>query len=408
LVEALGAALVSALLFRCAKQAVRRQVVAESKRKHDHLPSRAAGEDGNIQPKLRLIRIVRIRIRTVRTYSLEEKIMFLDKMQGSGTFGAGNDPAYFSGTGQLKVLVVPGTWNVASPYFGDWNTAGNWVGGMVPNGIGKIATFDNTVAGPTAAITNVPVVVGVLNIVGSSRVDITGVDQGTLTMQAAPTGNTAQINISGGTLGKLNLPLSFNSPTAISVAAGSTLEIGNPVNLNGQTVTMSGGGTLQFDVNFSLSGGTLQANAGAVALGAEAAVSPVLLDIAGNSQLSGAGTIGGDVTYGSSAASLFAGGIVGAGSSLVLSGGSLTLTGDNTYGGGTEVLGGTLIAAGDQSLPDGGSLTVGAEAASIFGASSLAVSPAAAAVPEPSAIALLGVGACALIAYRWRRRGPAA
>jgi autotransporter-associated beta strand protein len=300
---------------------------------------------------------------------------------------------------------APYTWN-ASGWLGDWNTAGNWAGGIVPNGAGTVATFDNTVAGATAAITNVPVTLGVLNIASSSRIDIAGVDQGALAMQAATTGSSAQIYVSGGTLDKINLPLSFNSPTAINVAVGSTLEIGNPVNLNGQTVTLSGGGTLQCDVNFSASSGTLRANAGAVAIGAEAIVSPALLDIAGNAQLSGAGTIQGDVIYESSAASLFAGAIAGAGSSLVLNanGGSLTLTGSNTYGGGTEVLSGTLIAAGDESLPDGGSLTVGAGAAAMLDAPSLAASPAVAAVPEPSTIALFGAGLMGLMAYGWRRR----
>jgi autotransporter-associated beta strand protein len=306
--------------------------------------------------------------------------------------------------------LAPGTWNVSTSYYGDWNTASNWGGGVVPNGAGTIATFDNTVAGATAAITNVPVTLGVLNIASSSRIDITGVNEGTVTMQAASSGSTAQIYVSGGTLDKINLPLSFSSPTTIGLAAGSTLEIGNPVNLNGQTVTMSGGGTLQFDVTFSASSGTLQANAGAVAIGAEAIVSPALLDISGNAQLTGSGTIQGDLTYDSSAASRFAGTIVGTGSSLVLNagGGSLTLTGDNTYGGGTEVLSGTLIATNNQSLPDGGSLTVGAEATSLFdssqAASSAAVSPSAAAVPEPSISALLGVGAIGLIACGWQRR----
>ena len=308
-----------------------------------------------------------------------------------------------------NLTVAQGTWNVSTPYFGDWNTAGNWVGGIVPNGAGKTATFDNTVAGATAAITNVPVTLGVLNIASSSRIDIAGVNQGALTMQAATSGSTAQINVSGGTLDKINLPLSFNSPAAISVAANSTLEIGNPVNLNGQAVTLSGGGTLQFDVNFSASSGTLQANAGAVAIGTEAIVSPVLLDIAGNAQLSGSGTIQGDVTYESSAASLFAGKIAGAGSSLVLNAGSgsLTLTGANTYGGATEVVSGTLIAANTGAIADGTSLVVGNPAffpAAVvpYGNSAVAGGSGlnAAAVPEPSTLALVAFGLWSAAACR--------
>jgi autotransporter-associated beta strand protein len=330
-------------------------------------------------------------------------------LQDSGSFSAGNAPAFFSGSGALKVLALPRTWNVSTPYFGDWNTASNWVGGFVPNGIGKIATFDNSVASPTAAITNLPVTLGVLNIASASRVDITGVDQGTLTMQADATdprfAGAAQINISGGALDKINLPLSFNSSTAISVAAGSTLEIGNPVNLNGQTVTMTGGGTLQLDVNFSAAGGTLQANAGAVAIGAQAIVSPALLDISGNAQLTGAGTIQGGLMYDSSSASTFAGNIAGAGSSLVLDAGSgrLTLTGDDTYDGGTDVLSGTLVVAFNSALPEGSSLTVGAAGTLIFD-SSVAASPvmnpaAVVSVPEPGTLVLLLAGAALVAMY---------
>ena len=285
-------------------------------------------------------------------------------LQDSGTFGAGNDPAYFSGIGQLKVFAVPRTWNVSASWFGDWNVASNWIGNYVPNGVGKIATFDNTVAGPTTALTNVPVTLGVLNIASSSRIDITGGNQDALTMQADPTnpatGGTAQINISGGTITNINLPLTFNSPTAINVAAGSTLEISNPVNLNGQAVTKTGSGVLQLDVNFSASGGTLQVEAGAVAIGTEAVVSPALLDVAGNAILSGSGTIHGALSYESSAASRFAGNIIGEGDSLVLNarGGSLTLAGDDTYNGGTEVMAGKLDLASSTALLAGTRLTV--------------------------------------------------
>ena len=176
---------------------------------------------------------------------------------------ASNTPGYLSGIGFLRVFDTPRTWNVSATWFGDWNVASNWSAALVPNGIGKIATFDNSVSGAKTALTNVPITLGVLNISSTSRIDITGGDQDALTMQADPgdpgTGSTAYINVCGGTIAKINLPLSFNSPTAIDVAAGATLEIGNPVTLNGQTVTKSGDGTLLFD-EFHASG-TLQADA---------------------------------------------------------------------------------------------------------------------------------------------------
>ena len=333
--------------------------------------------------------------------------------QNPGLYGASNDAAYFSGAGQLKVLASPAVWNVSSPYFGDWNTAGNWAGGLVPTGSGSIATFNNTVAGATAAITNVPITVGMLNLASSSRIDITGVNQGALVMQADPSdprfGGIAQINVSGGSLAKLSLPLTFDSPATISIAGGSTLEIGNPLNLNGQTVVKTGAGTLQLDVNFSAAGGTLQANAGAVALGSEAIVSPAMLDIAGNAQLTGSGTIEGAVTYESSAASTFAGSIAGAATSLILdtASGRLTLSGTNAFGGGTFVEGGELILTNAHATADGSNIAVGnplAFANPVVVAAQVLSSGAVTPVPEPSTLALFVAAVCGAAVYGVPRR----
>ena len=329
-------------------------------------------------------------------------------LQHPGLYGASNEPAYFSGAGQLRTLALACIWNVSSPYFGDWNTAGNWAGGVAPSGIGTIATFNNAVAGPTAAITNVPITLGVLDLASSSRIDITGVDQGALVMQADPSdpryGGIAQINVSGGSLAKLNLPLTFDSPATIGVAAGSTLEIGNPINLNGQTVTATGGGTLQFDVNFSAAGGTLQANVGAVAIAAEAIVSPAALDIAGDSQLGGSGIVeGAAMTYTSSASSTFAGNIAGAAGSLVLDAGSgtLTLTGVNTYEGGTTVEAGTLVLISDAAIGDGTNLTVGTTEpfAPTEAAASKRFGRAACTAPEPGTLGLFAAALAAAVVF---------
>ena len=57
--------------------------------------------------------------------------------------------------------------------------------------------------------------------------------------------------------------------------------------------------------------------------------------------------------------------------------GTATLSGSNSYEGGTAVTGGTLIVTASGALPDGTSLTVGADAASIFGDLAVVRTPSA-------------------------------
>jgi autotransporter-associated beta strand protein len=110
--------------------------------------------------------------------------------------------------------------------------------------------------------------------------------------------------------------------------------------------------------------------------------------------------------------------------------GTLTLSGANTYTGGTTVSGGSLVIADIGALPAGGSLTIDGTG-SVTLSSSLGVSPSTASplgfdtagnslpmsepstatgglatqpVPEPSTLALLGIGAMGLTGYAWRRR----
>ena len=77
----------------------------------------------------------------------------------------------------------------------------------------------------------------------------------------------------------------------------------------------------------------------------------------------------------------------------------MTLTGVNTYGGGTTVLAGTLIGENRAAIEDGMSLTVGADLSAFGGVisaqdSASAVAPVA--VPEPGTLAFLAAAVCAI------------
>jgi len=112
------------------------------------------------------------------------------------------------------------------------------------------------------------------------------------------------------------------------------------------------------------------------------------------------------------------GDISGTGAGLTLEGsGALFLSGDNSFDGGTAVNGGTLYVTNPEGLPDGTSLTVGANMTLILDRSA-AGSPAStgqtfaastiSAVPEPGTLTLLVLNLCGAVAYYgFRRPAPA-
>ena len=111
-----------------------------------------------------------------------------------------------------------------------------------------------------------------------------------------------------------------------------------------------------------------------------------------------------------------AGPVSGSGPLVKTGPGLLILNGDNTYMGGTAVNDGTLEVLASDAIPSGSNLTVGTNGTVEFGsplgatgtmvATFHAASPpgAVAVVPEPAALALLGVAGIIAAAATWRRR----
>ena len=134
---------------------------------------------------------------------------------------------------------------------GDWQTASNWIGSGVPNGVGASATFgNNNIAGRTVFIT-APTKVGTLNFNSLQSWEIAGLS--TLTLEVAS--GFAQVNVTQG-VHKINVPLMLASSTQVNVAAGAQLKISDPVTIaSGKTLTHTGPGAVTYESTVTLASG---------------------------------------------------------------------------------------------------------------------------------------------------------
>jgi autotransporter-associated beta strand protein len=223
-------------------------------------------------------------------------------------------------------------------------------------------TFDvaNNGSGPGT------LVLGALNDGGAART-ITKSDCGALTLAAAAIAMNANdvVNVTGGTL---------NSDNSTALGAGTTVNVADAA-----TFTLGASQTL-----------------GALGDAGDVVVNGASIQLNGNAL-----TVGGGNNLSSTFSGVIADGTGGAGSLIKAGTGILTLSGSNTYSGGTVVDAGTLILESRGAIANGTSLTVGADASSIFGD---AVLPTAATVPEPTTLALFSVAGLVAAAATWRRR----
>ena len=161
-----------------------------------------------------------------------------------------------------------------------------------------------------------------------------------------------------------------------------------PVSLAGLSFSPSGGASYLV-TSASSNGLTLSNAAGAATIGGS-----------GTNEIAAPITLGSNLSISASAGSVLtiSGAIGESGShrSLTFSGGgTLILSGTNSYDGGTVVSGGKLVVASVYALADGSNLTVGnlAAFAPVVPPEAIAVAP----VPEPSTVALLSAAAIALL-----------
>jgi autotransporter-associated beta strand protein len=169
---------------------------------------------------------------------------------------------------------------------------------------------------------------------------------GTSLLFADPgTGHTDNMN---------DLPAGISFPGITFAAGAPSFNLrGNPIQISGLVANQSGTNqTISLDMQVAYGGGTFDTGSGSIAVA----------------------------------------GVISGSSITARGGGTLILSGENTYSGGTTVLNATLVATSADSLPTGSSVTVGELAQAVFG---LPTTPSAETrplpVPEPSTFALLGL-----------------
>jgi fibronectin-binding autotransporter adhesin len=219
-----------------------------------------------------------------------------------------------------------------------------------------------------------------------------------LTVTQAPTTGSNALNITGGiTVGNAALnTATFNNAGSVAVGTGAMQNGSGTL-----AVVKTGSGLLTFTGPNTYSGATT-ISAGTLQVGDGGSNGSIGLT-SGVSIASGAVlAFNRSDDYGGG----FAPTISGSGR-LDLTSGTLTLSGTNSYGGGTFVKGGELIVNDSFSLPDNGNLTVGdplAFPAAVVPGEVVANSSAVSPVPEPGTLALLAAGAAAAAVAVRRRR----
>ena len=194
--------------------------------------------------------------------------------------------------------------------------------------------------------------------------------------------------------------LTVNQGTTATTFGGT---IGNgPTNKVALTVITSGAGALVLDGSNTYSGATTISGNSTMQLGNADNNGSI-----GNSVVTDNGSLIVSRSDSVNLTSLISGPLGGSGDLVLVGGGTLTLTGTNTYSGGTIVNTGTMIVTNPGAIADGTSLTVG-DASQFPVPAPIVPAPlagaAVASVPEPGSLLLLAAGGSLLIMVRRLRR----
>jgi autotransporter-associated beta strand protein len=305
----------------------------------------------------------------------------------------------------LPAALANGTWLPVAG--GSWNSSSNWANGMIPNSVGAAATFASA-TGAAMVTLDGPMTVGTIVFNSASSYTISAGTGGVLTLGNGSGGATVTSYSGSQTI---SAPIVLSSNTLFNaVARGTSIILSGNISGSGgltasdpgafgsspSNIILSGsntytGGTTVSGGNLTLGSATALPAATALTLSAMDLPAGVL-DLNGynaslssitvltgpqtgptgaNPQIINSSATPGTVTLtyagNSSNPSVFQGSITdssatgGSVTNVLVASGSLTFSGNNSYGGMTNVSGGsklTLASAG--ALPGGSNLSIGA------------------------------------------------
>lgn len=154
---------------------------------------------------------------------------------------------------------IQAEWNGGS---GAWAQGGSWIPKMVPNvatGNSPIAVFGTRVESARSIFTNTVQTVNGLKFDNANKYAIGGV--GSIQLKANTLGGTVNptINVANGSH-ELQVPVATLANTAVTMAAGSKLDVNGSLALGGSTLSVSGAGEL--NLNIGVTGGGTITNSG--------------------------------------------------------------------------------------------------------------------------------------------------
>ncbi|MEO5914508.1 MAG: autotransporter-associated beta strand repeat-containing protein [Luteolibacter sp.] len=270
---------------------------------------------------------------------------------------SGHNYVFAISSGTVKLLITSGTiaqtfWNVDSN--GTWSTGSNWTGGVAPDAIGARAAFGATggatITAPRTVTVNGPRTVGGLAFDSAQPFTLAGA--GPLTLNDS--GFAATVTVKSGNH-TISSPVSLTDGGALaSIDASASLTMAGEIT-GDSDLSKSGPGTLVLTGENFYFGGT-SVGAGVLEIGANGATGSVSSPIIN----------GGTLRFKRTDAIDFGYLISGTGNLEQAGSGTLSLTGDNTFSGTTNIISGNLVLGSGSALQNstlnytsaGGPLTI--------------------------------------------------